>query len=606
MPTLLIDTHPHLAAQLLDPGLGELLTAGSNKKVQWQCPKHSNHIWTASVNNRTNAKNPRCPYCAGTRVLAGFNDLATTHPHLAVQLVDQDIAVTIFAGSGKRQLWQCVVNPKHQWLATPNNRTSTKSASSGCPYCANRAVLVGDNDFATTYPELAAQLVDQSAATTFTAGHNKPVEWICCKHEPPFIWKTSPILRVRQNTQCPVCSERTVAPALNDLATTHPKLAEQIADPQPSGVSAAAIIPTISRGSHTQLTWQCSKNHDHQWVATVKDRVRGTDCPTCANTGTSRKEAELIEVIRALFPNTDVQQGALINGRTGNQGASPSTDVLIPSKNLAIEFNGLYWHSELFIKDKHYHANKSALAEQAGVQLIHVWEDDWNLRRDIVIRMIAHKLHATHNLSAVLPTETTDSRVATTAFARTLTLSVVSGSRAAAFLNSNHIQGAVSATKHFALCDNNDDIRALLSVRSPKNNARMYRKKGTWEIQRYATLGNVPGGFTRLLKFAEHTLNEHSTVLKQWISFSAADVSDGSLYRTAGFTAEQQLAPDYRYVGGATGWRRTPKESFQRKRFRDDPALLWNESWTEHEAALNNELYRIYDAGKTRWVKNVA
>lgn len=134
----------------------------------------------------------------------------------------------------------------------------------------------------------------------------------------------------------------------------------------------------------------------------------------------------------------------------------------------------------------------------------------------------------------------------------------------------------------------------------------MYRKKGTWEIQRYATLGNVPGGFTRLLKFAEHTLNEHSTVLKQWISFSAADVSDGSLYRTAGFTAEQQLAPDYRYVGGATGWRRTPKESFQRKRFRDDPALLWNESWTEHEAALNNELYRIYDAGKTRWVKNVA
>lgn len=536
---MLIDTHPHLATQLLDPGLGELLTAGSNKKVQWQCPAHADHIWTASVNNRTNAKNPRCPYCAGTRVLAGFNDLATTHPHLAVQLIDQDIALTISAGSGKKQLWQCAVNPKHQWLATPNNRTSTKSASSGCPYCANRAVLVGDNDFATTHPELAAQLVDQSAATTFTAGHNKPVEWICREHELPFTWSTSPILRVRQGTQCPVCSERTVAP---ETVLAAP-------DKQPIEPDDAAEM----------------KQHK----------------PT------------LIDILRTLAPGHDVQ-------------CDESLSIRIPSKNLAIELHGLQQHSELFIKDKHYHANKSALAEQAGVQLIHVWEDDWNLRRDIVIRMIAHKLHATHNLSAVLPTETTDSRVATTAFARTLTLSVVSGSQAAAFLNSNHIQGAVSATKHLALCDNNGDIRALLSVRSPRNNARMYRKEGTWEIQRYATLGNVPGGFTRLLKFAEHTLNEHGTVLKQWISFSAADVSDGSLYRTAGFTAEQQLAPDYRYVGGVTGWRRTPKESFQRKRFRDDPALLWDESWTEHEAALNNELYRIYDAGKTRWVKNVA
>ena len=536
---MLIDTHPHLAAQLLDPGLGELLTAGSNKKVQWRCTEHADHIWTASVNNRTNAKNPRCPYCAGTRVLAGFNDLATTHPHLAAQLVDQDIAATISAGSGKKQLWQCAANPKHQWLATPNNRTSTKSASSGCPYCANRAVLVGDNDFATTHPELAAQLIDQTAATTFTAGHNKPVEWICSEHEPPFIWSTSPILRVRQNARCPVCSERTMVPET---------------------VPATPIIQLIKPGDSADM---------------------------------EQHKATLIDILHALAPG----QGVVYDETFG---------ILIPSKNLAISLHSLQQHSELFIKDKHYHANKSALAEQAGLQLIHVWEDDWNLRRNIVIRMIAHKLHATHNLSTVLPAETTDPRVATTAFARTLTPTLVSGSRAAAFLNGNHIQGAVSATKHFALCDNNGDIRALLSVRSPRNNARMYRKEGTWEIQRYATLGNVPGGFTKLLKYAEHTLNEHSTALKHWISFSAADVSDGGLYKAAGFTAEQQLAPDYRYVGGATGWRRTPKESFQRKRFRGDPALLWDESWTEHEAALKNELYRIYDAGKTRWVKDVA
>ena len=103
------------------------------------------------------------------------------------------------------------------------------------------------------------------------------------------------------------------------------------------------------------------------------------------------------------------------------------------------------------------------------------------------------------------------------------------------------------------------------------------------------------------LKHAEHRLVPEG--LTRWISFSSAEVSDGGLYETAGFTAQAQLPPEYRYVGTLTKMRRVPKEQFQRKRFREDPDLVWDESWTEHEAAIAHKLYRVYDAGKTRWVK---
>ena len=51
--------------------------------------------------------------------------------------------------------------------------------------------------------------------------------------------------------------------------------------------------------------------------------------------------------------------------------------------------------------------------------------------------------------------------------------------------------------------------------------------------------------------------------------------------------------------------RQTPKERFQRRRFRDDPDLAWDESWTEAQAAEANGLHRIWDCGRVKWVRPV-
>ncbi len=52
-------------------------------------------------------------------------------------------------------------------------------------------------------------------------------------------------------------------------------------------------------------------------------------------------------------------------------------DIFIPQKNLAIEFNGIYWHSTEFIIDKWYHQKKVELCYRKGVRLLHIWENEW-------------------------------------------------------------------------------------------------------------------------------------------------------------------------------------------------------------------------------------
>jgi hypothetical protein len=119
----LATTHPQLILEaLFDP---TKVIAGSNRKLPWKCA--IGHEWTAT--GATRIKGSGCPFCTNYFVFTGFNDLATTHPHLATEALFD--ATKIMAGTGKKLLWKC---PKgHEWKATPNSRTSK---GSGCPSCA--------------------------------------------------------------------------------------------------------------------------------------------------------------------------------------------------------------------------------------------------------------------------------------------------------------------------------------------------------------------------------------------------------------------------------------------------------------------------------------
>lgn len=121
----LFSTHPELAAELVDPTVGATVTHGSDHQAKWRCAR--GHVWTARVCTRVAGRG--CPVCKGTRVAAGETDLATTHPDVAAQLVDPNLATTLSAGSQRKVSWRC--EKGHVWVAPPANRTRGR----GCNAC---------------------------------------------------------------------------------------------------------------------------------------------------------------------------------------------------------------------------------------------------------------------------------------------------------------------------------------------------------------------------------------------------------------------------------------------------------------------------------------
>ena len=255
----LATTHPELALQAVgwDP---TTVIAGSRKKLQWQCDK--GHVYKAVLYERSIGTG--CPYCSNNKVLAGYNDLATTHPELAFQAVGWD-PTTVIAGSHQSLLWRC--ENGHEFQTLVNTRAER---SIGCHYCSNKKVLAGYNDLATTHPELALQAVGWDP-NAINAGSHKKVKWRC---ENGHHFTSQVASRAKRNLGCAYCSNKKVLKGFNDLATTHPELAAQAYQWDPA---------TLTCFSNKQRMFICSEGHT--WRSVVANRTKGSACPMCSVSG---------------------------------------------------------------------------------------------------------------------------------------------------------------------------------------------------------------------------------------------------------------------------------------------------------------------------------
>ena len=245
---------------------------GSRKNMHWVCGE--GHRWSTLVQNRT-ARDNHCPYCAGKKVLAGFNDLASRFPHLAEEW-DQEkngelTPDQVLAGSHRKVWWRC--SQGHEWAAVVKSRTG----GTGCPYCANRKVETGVNDLAAQFPKVAAQW-DQKKNESLTPdmvlpGTRRKVWWRCSHGHS---WHASVASRTSQDTGCPVCAGKKVLVGKNDLATLRPNLAAQW-----HPTKNAPLTPeSVTLNSNRSVWWQCSLGHE--WRTQIGRRTQGnTGCPVC-------------------------------------------------------------------------------------------------------------------------------------------------------------------------------------------------------------------------------------------------------------------------------------------------------------------------------------
>lgn len=236
-------------------------------------------------------------------------------------------------------------------------------------------------------------------------------------------------------------------------------------------------------------------------------------------------------------------------------------DVVVPDKNIAFEFNGLYWHSG----DKNKHIEKKTLAAGAGYKLIQFFEDEWYEKRELCQSIIRSKL-----------------KLADKIYARQTDIRLVESKQAREFLERTHIQGFV-AGKHYGLF-HKDELVCIMSVGKNRFFAGVELLRFSSELNT-----NIIGGFSKLLKTVK---NDYGCPI-----FSYADLrfSDGDVYEQFGKYV-RTTQPGYFWVKGSSCKRynryQTMKhklEKFLGSKF--DPDKSERENMTDAGYAM------IYDCG---------
>jgi hypothetical protein len=357
-PELAKEWHPTKNGNLTP----DYVTAGSNKKVWWKCPKGDDHEWQASINDRNRGRG--CPFCSNKRVTK-LNCLAALNPELAKEwhptkngnLTPYDVT----PGSNKKVWWKCPEGEDHEWQAQINSRTN----GADCPFCSNKRVSK-DNCLASLNPELAKEwhpilngnLTPNDVTTTST----KKVWWKCPKgddHE----WETQ-IYSRQKGARCPVCANLKIVKS-NCLATVDPTLAKEW-HPTKNG----NITPhDIGLGSGKTFWWACKKGHE--WRTSLDHRKRGQGCPFCTNPS-STPELRIFCELKSIFPS--IQHRVVLD--------SHEVDILIPDLKTGIEYDGEYWHRK---KQKQDLMKNDALKDK--ILLIRVREKGLPLLADTDIEL---------------------------------------------------------------------------------------------------------------------------------------------------------------------------------------------------------------------------
>lgn len=287
-------------------------------------------------------------------------------------------------------------------------------------------------------------------------------------------------------------------------------------------------------------------------------------CTICnpINSGQSQEEKLIIDWLKGL--------GLEIIERDKSLGIE--LDILIPELDIAIEYNGLYWHSELY-KDKFYHLNKTEICNKRGIRLIHIWEDHWLYKKEIIKSMLLNSLKLNTNKI----------------FARNCKIVLVDSKSKNDFLDKNHIQGKCQSSINIGL-EYNGDLVSLMTF-----GGRNINKKKEFELIRFCNKinTNVVGGASKLFSYFIKNYNYQSII-------SYADISNftGGLYKLLGFDYSHRSQPNYWWVVDGNRYHRFTYNKKRLIKEGGDPNM------TEVGIMYKRGHFRIFGCGQDKYIFN--
>lgn len=450
--------------------------------------------------------------------------------------------------------------PEHgDFLQSPANHSN----GAGCPKCAGRGVdwlsrFRAVHGYTYEYPNFV-----------FT-GYKTPVRIVCSVHG---AFYQTPDNHYRNRQGCPACKGHKLSVArrlsLGEFIHRANKVHGFRFDY--SNVEFANLLTS-------EVEIRCPL-HGIFTQTPVNHLAGKVGCTKCNNTKSRGEDA--VAKLMSLFTPVDQRNRTLIKPK--------ELDILLPEKNLAIEYCGEYWHSyedkESEKKGKSSHYQKYKACEAAGVRLITMYESEWMNHNYAVRRLLRNAAGKSRGKL----------------MARKCDLRKVETKDAREFYERYHPQGGNGGGEHYGLYWK-DKLVACMRFTLGAND-RGLNKQRMWTLTRYATRITVSGGASRLFKafVAEHTP-------KQVKSFSDNRYFGGGMYEQLGFALVEETKPDYAVWHPKLGL--LPKSHYQRRvlpmRAKElgmdiqfDPET---DPRTEQDITYLLGGRRIYDCGKKRWV----
>lgn len=300
------------------------------------------------------------------------------------------------------------------------------------------------------------------------------------------------------------------------------------------------------------------------------------------NFKTSKPENEIIEFLK--LNNIDVSQGKrkILNGK--------EIDIISYDKKIGVEFNGCRYHTEGFGKHKTYHLDKTINSEKEGYKLIHIFEDEWEYKKEIVKSRLLNIFNKTNNKI----------------HGRKCNLSILNDLEVKSnFLNENHIQGN-TVSNITIIAKHKNEVVAMMCFNNKRNmNKEKSHNENIYELTRFTTKNNiiVNGIASKLLRFFIKEFQPEKII-------SFADIrwtpnSKNNLYTNLGFNLTKILKPEYWYYNRKYDkYKRFHKFGFGKSNIKKKFPNFFDNKKTEWEMMKELGFDRIWDCGKYKYEMN--
>jgi hypothetical protein len=323
----------------------------------------------------------------------------------------------------------------------------------------------------------------------------------------------------------------------------------------------------VTQNFNEKYPFQCKRCNEVELHSI--DSGKGPRCYKC-DKQFSTFQSEIQEFIKSLNP----EEVVTFNDRTVIY--PKELDIYLPGKKLAIECDSLCFHSERFgLKNKLYHLNKTKHCVLNGIRLIHIWDSEWRLKKEIIKSILGSFLNA--KIEKI--------------HARECEVRELKKSECSEFLSKNHLQGNDHSSIKLGLFFKNELVSVMTFCKS------RFNKNVEWELSRYCNKldTRVSGGASKLFS---HFLRSHSP--SSIISYSDRRFFDGEVYATLGFSFVDNTEPSYHYI--IDNYVTTTNRLSWQKHLLKNKLENFDEKLTEWENMMNHGFDRIWDCGHSKWI----